>query len=141
MDKKQVAQEKRRDLRLSTAVPFTLKLHIKKAKEIFNLRPKKTAEAQNISVGGVRIELPLLESRQIDRIIDGKDKLVLELDISYLKRPIKVLGKIVWLEKRDRHGKTFYVAGICFEGVSEKKREDILKQLVNVSLHYGCTIE
>lgn len=141
MNKKQINEEKRRDLRLSTALPLTLKLNIKKTREILSLHPKRTAQAENVSVGGVRIELPLFDRKEIDRLIDGKDKLVLEFDIPYLKRPIKVLGKIVWLEKRDKAGKTLHVAGICFEDIKEKDREEILKELVNISLHYGCTIE
>ena len=134
MDKKIIGKEKRRDLRIFMKKPFMLRCQIKKQKELFKLRPKKLSHAENMSVGGMSIELPVLDQGQIDRIINGQDKLILELNIPSLKKPLKVTGKIVWLKKRDRTGRTVYVTGLSFQDLKEKDREKVLLQLVNLCL-------
>jgi len=141
MAKKKIYRERRRDLRVGVAKPFMIRFQIKKQKAIFNLRPKKIGQAKNISVGGMFIELPTLNQRQMQRIIDGKDKLILELETSETKRPIRVTGKINRLEKRDKFGKPIYVAGLSFEGLKEKDREEILHRLITLCLKTKCTLE
>lgn len=140
MEKKITHKERRKDLRISVPKLFTIKFRIKKEKGIFNLRPKKITRAENMSVGGIRIELPALDKKQIDRVIDGKDKLILELNIPYLKRPLRFTGKIVWLAKKDLRGKTTHVAGLSFEGLKGKDAETILHQLINLCLRESCNI-
>jgi len=87
------------------------------------------------------MELPVLERKQIDNIIEGKEKLVLELNSSSLKKPIKIVGKPVWLRRKDKGGKVIYVLGVSFEEIGEKERETILGQLVSACLNYGCTVD
>lgn len=134
MDRKRVEKEKRRDLRVGVSKPFVLKFQIQKSKGIFKLPSKKFAISDNISVGGMSIELPALDQSQIDKIAKGQDKLVLELDIPSLKKPLRIIGKIVWLEKKDRRGQTVYRTGISFEGIKEKDREEILRSLISLCL-------
>ncbi|MEW6101764.1 MAG: PilZ domain-containing protein [Candidatus Omnitrophota bacterium] len=134
-------KESRRDLRVTTSEPFIMKFQIQKHKKLVDLAPKQLVRAENISVGGMRLELPVLDEKEINRIISGQDKLVLELNIPPLQKPLKVNGKIIWLQKRDKKGKTAYVAGVTFEGLGEKEREEILDRLVNICLKSGCQIE
>ena len=141
MGKKKIETEKRKDLRINTSEPLTLKFQIKKQKGIFSLRHKKTTHTKNIRVRGMRIELKILEKKKIDKIIEGKERLVLELNIPSLKKPLKITGKIVWLEKRDIHGRNIYVTGVSFEGLSEKDREKILNQLINICIKNGCNLD
>jgi len=134
MENKRANEERRRDLRLDMAKPFMLRLQIKKQKGLFKLRPKEVSAAENMSVGGISIELPTLDQRQIERIIKGQDELILELDIPRFNKPLKATGKIVWLEKRDRKGRTVYMAGLSFRDLKEKDREKLLLQLINLCL-------
>jgi len=133
-------KEKRRDLRISVSGPYTVRFLISKANKIFSLQRKKVAHARNLSVGGMFIELPALKEKQMQRIIAGKDKLILELETPGSKTPICIKGKITRLEKRDKFGKPVYVAGLSFEGIKEKDREEVLRQLVNICLKSGCRI-
>lgn len=141
MEKKKIDKERRRDLRVGISRPFMIRFQIKKQKEIFNLWPKKIASAKNISVGGMFIELPALNQRQIDGIIEGKDKLILELVMPDIKRSIRVRGRITRLEKRDKYGEPIYVAGLSFEDIKEKDREEILHQLINMCLKKGYRLD
>lgn len=141
MDKKRIDKERRKDLRVGISKPFTIRFQIKKRKGLFALRPKKIAQAKNISVGGMFIELPTLDQKQMDRIIGGQDKLILELETPEIRRPIKVLGRITRLEKRDRYGKSTYVAGLSFEDIKEKDREKILHQLISLCLKSGFPVD
>lgn len=141
MEKKNKHKEKRKDLRVGMSHPFLVRFQIKKQKGILHhLRPKKFASAKNMSVGGMFIELLTLKQGQLDRIISGQDKLILELQIPQIKRPLKFRGKITRLEKRDKYGKHMYLAGLCFEDIKEEDRERILHQLVSICLKTGCSI-
>lgn len=141
MEKQNNNKERRKDLRVGMSKPFMIRFQIKKEKGIFNLRPKKLASAKNMSVGGMFIELPLLGQEQLDRVIKGKDKLILELEIPEIKRPIRIGGRITRLEKRDKYGKPIYVAGLSFEDIKEKDREQVLHHLINFCLKSGCSID
>ncbi len=134
MDRKIIKEERRRDLRIFMKKPFILRFQIKKQKEILKLRPKKLSQAEDMSVGGMSIELPTLDQSQMDRIIKGQDKLILELNIPSIKKPLKVAGKIVWLKKRDKRNRTVYVTGVSFQDLKGKDREKVLLQLVNLCL-------
>jgi hypothetical protein len=141
MDRKKSEKEKRVDLRIGVHKSFPVKFQIKKPRGIFNLQAKQFTRAQNMSVGGMQLELPFLDRQRIERIIEGKDKLVLEFAIPSARKPLKVIGKIIWLAKKDRRGKTVYVAGVSFEGIKEEEQEKILRQLVNSCLKEGCYLE
>ena len=134
MDKKQSERERRRDLRLGPEKPLTLKFCIKKSKGIFKLRAKKDFRVENMSLGGISIELPSLTQKQIDRVISGQDKLILELNIPSLKKPLRLPGKIAWLHKKDTSGKPIYVAGLSFEDLNAADREKLLSQLIGICL-------
>lgn len=138
---KKIDKERRRDLRIGISRPFTVRFQIKKQKEIFSLWHKRFARAKNISVGGMFIEFPTLNQRQMDRIIGGKDKLILELETPDTKRPIRIMGRITRLEKRDKYGKPIYLAGLSFEDIKEKDREKILHQLINICLKKGYRLD
>lgn len=140
MNKKNSDRERRKDLRVGMPKPLMVRFRIEKQKGIFKLRPKKIARAKNMSVGGMFLELPHLQEGQLDRIIKGKDKLILELETPEARRPIRIKGKITRLEKRDRYGKPIYVAGISFEDIKEKDREEILRRLITICLKSGCSI-
>lgn len=141
MPAKNLQTEKRRDLRVKMSKPLVVKFQIKKTRAALGLMPRKPSQVENLSVGGMKMELPVLERRQIDNIIEGKEKLVLELNFSFLKKPIKVVGRPVWLRRKDKGGKVIYVLGVSFEEISENERETILGQLVNACLNYGCAVD
>jgi c-di-GMP-binding flagellar brake protein YcgR len=134
MDKKKTEQERRRDLRLGLEKPLTLEFSIKKNKGIFKLHTKKSFRVQNLSLGGISIELPPLTQKQIDRVIGGQDQLILELNIPSLKKPLRLPAKIAWLHKKDTSGKPTYVAGLSFEDLNAADREKLLSQLIGICL-------
>jgi c-di-GMP-binding flagellar brake protein YcgR len=134
MDKKKTEQERRRDLRVGMEKPFTLRFQIKSNKGIFKLRAKKNFRVENMSLGGISIELPPLDQKQIDRVIKGQDQLILELNIPALRKPLRIPGKIAWLQKKDSAGKPIYVAGLSFEDLNEADREKLLSQLIGLCL-------
>jgi len=134
MEKPRPDTERRKDLRLDMFEPLLIKFFISKGKSIFKLHPKKYASARNISINGALLELLALNKGQGGRIITGRDKLTMELEIPYLKRPLRVTGKIIWSAKKDKHGKTTYEAGISFKDIREKDREKLLPLLLNLCL-------
>ena len=134
MDKKKTEQERRRELRVEMEKPFTLRFQIKSNKGIFKLRAKKIFRVENMSLGGISIELPPLSQKQIDRVMNGEDQLILELNIPSLKKPLRLPGKIAWLHKKDSAGKPVYVAGLSFQDLNAADREKLLSQLIGICL-------
>ena len=134
MENKKTEQERRRDLRLGLEKPLTLRFQIKSNKGIFKLRAKKNFRVENMSLGGISIELPPLDQKQIDRVINGQDQLILELNIPAIKKPLRLPGKIAWLHKKDSAGKTIYVAGLSFQDLNAQDREKLLSQLIGICL-------
>jgi c-di-GMP-binding flagellar brake protein YcgR len=134
MDKKKSGQERRKDLRLGLEKPLTLRFQIKRNKGVFKLRAKKAFRVDNLSLGGISIELPPLSEKQLGRIINGQDQLILELNIPSIKKPLKLPGKIAWLHKKDGSGKPIYVAGLSFKDLNAADREKLLSQLIGICL-------
>ena len=134
MEKPRPDTERRKDLRLDMFEPLLIKFFISKGKSIFKLHPKKYASTRNISINGALLELLALGKGQVGKIITGRDKLTLQLDIPSFKRPVRIQGKIVWMEKKDSRGKVVYEAGICFEDIKAKDRVKLLPLLVNLCL-------
>jgi hypothetical protein len=134
MEKSGPDTERRKDLRLGIPTPFLIRINISKGKGIFKLRPKRFASTRNISTSGILLDSLVLNQNQMGRIISGQDRLILELDIPYLKKPLRITGKIIWSGKKDKRGKTVYEAGISFEDIKEKDRERLLPLLVNLCL-------
>ncbi len=132
MDKK--PEERRKDLRLGIGSPLTLSFRIKKNKGLFKLQPKQIFQVDNMSLGGISVELPPLDQKQLDRVKNGLDQLVVELKISYLKKPLKLPGKIAWLQKKDKDGKPTYIAGLSFNDLSDSDRDKLLSQLIGICL-------
>ena len=124
--------EKRKDVRLSMLTPSSIKINIIQGKGILRLHRRKKALPRNISISGILLDSLALSQHQIGRVVNGKDMLVLELEIPYLKRPLRVTGKIIWTGKKDKHGKTTYEAGISFEDMKEKDRENLLPLLLSL---------
>jgi c-di-GMP-binding flagellar brake protein YcgR len=133
MERARTGKERRKDLRVNIFEPFLIKFQVSKG-GILRLYSKRYAPSSNISASGILVELPGLSRRQIDRLIENRDKLIIELDIPLLRKPLKTQGKIVWLEKRHRGGKTVNIAGISFETIKEKDREKLLLLLIYLCL-------
>ena len=126
--------ERRKDLRLSLLAPVSIKINISQGKGILQLHRRKKASPRNISISGILLDSLTLSQHQMGRMVNGKDKLVLELEIPYLKRPLRIIGKIIWTAKKDKHGKTTYEAGISFKDIREKDREKLLPLLLSLCL-------
>ena len=127
-------QERRKDLRLGILTPASIKINITQGKGILQLQRKKKASPKNISISGIQLDSLKLSQHQMERVVNGKDKLALELEIPYLKRPLRVTGKIIWTVKKDKHGKTTYEAGVSFKDIREKDREKLLPLLLSLCL-------
>ena len=134
MENLSTGAERRKDLRLGILTPVSIKINITQGKGILQLRRKRKALPRNISISGILLDSLTLNQHQLGRVVNGKDKLVLELEIPYLKRPLRVAGKIIWSAKKDKHGKTTYEAGISFEDIREKDREKLLPLLLSLCL-------
>lgn len=126
-------KDKRQDLRVSISTPLAIKFRLLKGRGLSKFTRKKSAVTQNISANGLLVELPL-HQEQIDKIVRGEDKLILELKVPHLHKPLIVSGKIIWWEKRDKRGKTVFLTGISFEEIREKEREKLLPLLLNLCL-------
>jgi c-di-GMP-binding flagellar brake protein YcgR len=126
--------ERRKDLRLGILTPVSIKINITQGKGILQLRRRKKASPRNISISGILLDSLSLSQHQMRRVVDGSDKLALELEIPYLKKPLRVTGKIIWSAKKDKHGKTTYEAGISFEDIREKDKEKLLPLLLSLCL-------
>lgn len=132
--------DKRKDLRVELYKPFAVKLHIKKNKGLSFFSKEKLSSVDNMSVGGMRLELPLMKRSQMERIIDGREKIVLELGMPSSRKTIKITGKLVWLKRKDKRGKTIYVVGLNFPNINDSERESILQYLMESCLKDGCNI-
>lgn len=127
-------KERRKDLRLFIGKPLVLKFHIKKRKGLFRFLPKGISRADNMSVGGIAVELPALSRREIEGVINEDDQIVLEFDIPAFKKALRVTGKVAWLKKKDKTGRTVYVTGLSFQNLKEAEREQLLLHLLNICL-------
>ncbi len=132
--------DKRKDLRVELYKPFAVKLRIKKNKGLSFFSKEKLSSVDNMSVGGMRLELPLMKRSQMERIIDGREKIVLELGMPSSKKTLKITGKLVWLKRKDKRGKTIYVVGLNFPNINDSERESILQYLMESCLKDGCNI-
>ena len=126
--------ERRKDLRLGIPHSVSIKVKVAKGKGILQLHQRKSATPRNISISGILLDSLALDKDQIDRVASGQDKLVLELEVPYLKKPLKIPGKIVWAARKDKHGKTTYEAGISFEDIKEKDKERLIPLLLSLCL-------
>jgi len=126
--------ERRKDLRLGILTPVSIKINITQGKGILQFQRKKKAFPRNISISGILLDSLTLSQHQMGRVVNGNDKLVLELEIPYLKRPLRVIGKIIWSAKKDKHGKTTYEAGISFKNIREKDKDKLLPLLLSLCL-------
>ena len=134
MENLSTGAERRKDLRLGILTPVSIKINITQGKGILQLRRRKKASPRNISISGILLDSLSLSQHQMRRVVDGSDKLALELEIPYLKKPLRVTGKIIWSAKKDKHGKTTYEAGISFKDIREKDREKLLPLLLSLCL-------
>jgi len=134
MDKKKRDQERRRDLRLGLEKPLTFKFQIKSSKGVFKLQTKKAFRVENMSLGGISVELPPLSEKQLEKVLNGQDQLILELNIPDIKKPLKLPGKIAWLHRKDHGGKPVYIAGLSFDDLDPADREKLLSQLIGICL-------
>jgi len=134
------ATDKRKDLRVELYKPFAVKLHIKKNKGLPFFSQEKLSSVDNMSVGGMRLELPLIKRSQMEKIIDGREKIVLELGVPSNKKALKITGKLVWIKRKDKHGKTIYVVGLNFPHIKDSERELILQYLMEACLKDGCSV-
>lgn len=134
MEKNKSFAERRKDLRLNMLEPLFINLHIAKKKGLLFLQSKKHAPAENISAGGILLELPSLNQKQLKRILEGQDKIMLEMSIPLFKRAVKIPAKIIWIGKVDKRGKTVYIAGVSFTDIKEEDREKLLPFLIGLCL-------
>lgn len=141
MDEKIINKERRKDLRVIIEDPFVLKLKYKRGKKIFDLPFSKDAVVENISTGGIRIELPLSEKSYLGSIKEGKDKIELVFKTPVLRKPVKIIGTVTWLKKINIRGTDKYLAGVSFEGIKEKERKEIFNLLINMCMKDACKIE
>lgn len=140
MEKEKTAQERRKEIRLGLETPLSFRFQIKSNKGTFKLQPKKTFRAGNMSLGGISIELPPMKQKQLERIINGEDQLVLELTVPNIKHPLRLTGKIAWLHTKHNADKPIYVAGLSFEDLNTMEREKLLLQLIGICLKSSVKI-
>ncbi|MFH0877008.1 MAG: PilZ domain-containing protein [Candidatus Omnitrophota bacterium] len=135
------SQERRRDPRLGIFESLPIKFRIKKSGWLFSLVSKKTGAVQNMSVGGMFLELPFLKDKNAVRIMKGQAQLILEIKASRTRKPIRIKARVLRLEKGGATHKPMYVAGLSFEDIKEKDREEILHQLVSICLQSGSRLK
>lgn len=126
--------ERRKFLRLSLDPPIEVKVRTALSENKF-FGSYKRALIKNVSIaGGLLIEFMVGSKGEAGNLLAGKEKLYIEADISQEQAPFKILGKVAWLKKSSgAAGEVSYEAGISFENLDEKIKEDILHAMIDLA--------
>jgi len=132
-------KDRRRSIRLSLDKPLDIKVKSLPLKVSFESLRKSKALGKNISIGGgLLVELAIESEDEIGRLLSGRKKLLLEINLPGAI-PIKAKGKVVWLKKMDKSS-SLYRAGVSFDEISEKTRESIIHAMIDLCFKQKCDI-
>ena len=133
-------KDRRKFMRLTFGTPFSIKFSSKPLKISFESIRKGKALGKNISIGGgLLIELAIKSKEEIGKLLCGKKKLFLEIGLPGLRSPLKVLGRVAWLKKMDKLGH-LYQAGVSFDNIDEKTKEDLMHAMIDLCFKYKCSL-
>lgn len=132
-------KDRRRFIRLSLGKPLSVKIKSLPLKVSFESLRKEKALGKNISIGGgLLVELAIKSEEEIGKLLCGKRKLLLEIDIPTAKT-IKATGRVVWLKKMDK-ASNLYRAGVSFDELDEKTREELIHAMLDLCFQQECDI-
>jgi len=129
-----MALEKRKFIRLKLKEPYFIRVRLYQANKLVNFSLKRDAYSLNISTTGMYIVLFNLTPVEIRELKEADCRLIIEFKTPYLKKPVKLLGRIAWAERKEKSGESIYSAGVYFEGLKEKDREKVLQNMLDLCL-------
>lgn len=132
MENKYLGQERREYVRLEQTIPAKYNL-INDVKSI-ELSKKRTATIQNISAGGVRLQVEGLDEQWIEGLYSGMVKLGLEIELPGGGKPVRALAKVAWLTKAPEateSGKTNCLMGLEFIDITTEDKDSIKKYIIS----------
>ena len=131
--KKEIASERRRYVRISPSEPIQVKYNLVKDHGEGEAETNK-ASSRSVSGGGLFLEMPYLEPREVEELLKGEKKLSLQIHIPNLSKPIKALGQVMWLEGKKEGERYFYGAGVSFVRIDEDDRDEIINYIIDLYL-------
>ena len=127
-------REKRKYMRVNTQKFASMQINVKRDNKTINTISMDDIKVRNLSGGGMYLELPLLESSILERLLSGKDKLFLRISLPVLATPVNISANMVWLETVKATRKQFVGAGISFDNITEKTREELVHYILTLLL-------
>ena len=117
------ATERRKYVRIKFKKPIIFKFKIEEGYSgKKGISYEDQAQARNISFGGMFVEIPIVDQGGLKRLVDGKDKLVVEVNMPNSASPLKAKAKVAWVGKRHKTQPPIFGVGISFEEVSDKDK-------------------
>lgn len=138
--KKEIVSERRRYVRISPPEPIQVKYNLVEDHGEGGTETNK-ASSQSVSGGGLFLELPYLEPREVEGLLRGEKKLSLQIYIPNLSQPIKALGQVMWMEGKKEGERYFYGAGVSFIRIDEDDRDEIINYIIDLYLRKKKTAE
>ncbi len=122
--------ERRESVRLKQTIPVEFSLI--RDERAADAGGKRKAVIQNISAGGVRMEVEGLEEALIEGLRNGMVKLGLEIRLPNVKTPLRLLARALWITKSTSvvsSAKPMYVLGLKFIDISTAY-QDVIREYV-----------
>ena len=116
MNKPDISTEKRQAPRVKTGIPIRYK-ELGDGAETFGVGSFTT----DVSTGGLRFGT--------NKFISAARRLMLEIDIPTLTKPIKAVSKVAWIRKADAGEDYQYQVGSQFMEITQKDQDLIAKYL------------
>jgi hypothetical protein len=122
MEERRNGTERRRHKRVVFKKPLILKFQFKKREKARPLLYRDDAEAKNASLGGMFIELPIIDKDQMQKLIDGKEDLQVKINLPPGFEEIDATARLVWVNGRRKTVPPIFGVGVSFENIDTKDK-------------------
>jgi len=92
-----------------------------------------SAVIQNISAGGVLLEVDELNESWKDGLFSGMIKVAIEIKLPGIEQPIRALARMVWFSKlwKEKDKKEKYVMGLEFVDITTRAQDLIREYIIS----------
>jgi hypothetical protein len=130
MEKNYSGPERRESVRLKQIIPIEFSLI--SDERVAEVSGKRKAVIQNISAGGVRMEVEGIEDILIEGLRNGLIKVGLQIPLPNSREPLRILARALWITKTispASSGKPMYIMGLKFIDITTAY-QDIIRDYV-----------
>jgi hypothetical protein len=130
MERNYTGPERRESIRLKQTIPVEFSLI--SDERVAAVSGKRKAVIQNISAGGVRMEVEGLEAILIEGLRNGMIKVGLQVSLPNSPEPLRILARALWITKSlstVSSGKPMYILGLKFIDITTAY-QDVIREYV-----------